>query len=98
MSENIIGFVAGIGTTFSFIPQVYKVCKYSNIDGLSIHMMLIHFSGVVLWIVYGVKKSDIIITSFNSITLMAVICILLKYIQIKRKKRVELVPMEEEQL
>jgi MtN3 and saliva related transmembrane protein len=85
MIQELIGFTAGVGTTFSFIPQVLKVYKDSNIEGLSIHMMMIHFSGVSLWIIYGILKHDNIIISFNSITLLAVMSIICKYIQVKRQ-------------
>jgi MtN3 and saliva related transmembrane protein len=83
---NLIGLGAGMGTTFSFLPQVIHIIKTSNIDGLSPFMILVHFSGVGLWIIYGILKYDKIIISFNSITLFFIILITFKYIQIKKLK------------
>lgn len=79
--SQIIGFCAGIGTTFSFLPQVWRV--YTNdctSRELSVFMMIVHFSGTSLWIGYGICQDDFIIIAFNGITLTLIACIATRYV------------------
>lgn len=84
MIENIIGLCAGIGTTFSFLPQVFHAYRSTISDGLSPYMMMIHFSGVGMWVTYGVMKSDFIIISFNTITLFLILTLFARYLHLQR--------------
>lgn len=63
-----IGFLAGIGTTVSFFPQMVRVVRTRSVSDLSIYMFLIHSTGVGLWVAYGVLVNDFIIILFNCIT------------------------------
>lgn len=84
-SENIIesiGIIAGIGTTISFCPQVWAVYTQSN-TGLSPYMLMIHFTGVSCWIIYGILIKDYIILGFNAITLLLLSSIIAKYCFLK---------------
>ncbi|MDG1337297.1 MAG: SemiSWEET family transporter, partial [Flavobacteriaceae bacterium] len=50
---EVIGLSAAFLTTSAFIPQVYKIYKEKNADGISLTMYIILFIGVILWFVYG---------------------------------------------
>jgi MtN3 and saliva related transmembrane protein len=65
-----IGFLAGIGTTVSFFPQMIRVIRTKSVSDLSIYMFLIHSTGVSLWVAYGVLVDDVIIILFNCITVV----------------------------
>lgn len=84
----VIGTVAGFGTTISFLPQVFKVMRSENIEGLSIYMMISQCVGTSLWTIYGILKKDAIITSYNSFSVFLVCIIIGRYIFLKRKERV----------
>lgn len=64
-----IGYLAGTGTTISFLPQMIQVIRTGSVADLSIYMFLIHSTGVSLWICYGIYIHDLIIVLFNSITM-----------------------------
>lgn len=64
-----VGLAAGTGTTVSFLPQVARVFRTRSVADLSPTMFLIHSSGVVLWVAYGVLVGDWIIVGFNVATL-----------------------------
>ena len=51
---EIIGLSAAFLTTSAFIPQVYKIYKEKNADGISLTMYIILFIGVLLWLLYGI--------------------------------------------
>ena len=85
MSFNIelIWFLAAVLTTVAFIPQVYKVWQTKSVSGLSLTMYLIFFSGVFLWLVYGLIINSLPMILGNSITLLLTSIIL--YFLIKSK-------------
>ena len=79
--NNIIGVLAGIGTTISFIPQVIKIYKTRNTKDISPIMFCIHTTGVVTWVVYGILEQNFVIIVFNSITCLLCINVLYFIVQ-----------------
>tara|TARA_E500000178_G_scaffold132664_1_gene132618 strand:+ start:580 stop:837 length:258 start_codon:yes stop_codon:yes gene_type:complete len=67
-SHEAIGIIAAILTTSGFIPQVYKIYKEKNAQGVSLIMYLILFIGVLLWLVYGILIGSLSIIIANSVT------------------------------
>ena len=50
---DILGYLAAIGTTSSFLPQAYKVYKTKKTEDLSLGMFLFFCLGTMLWLIYG---------------------------------------------
>ncbi len=50
---EIVGYIAGILTTISFIPQVARSWRLKETRDLSLAMLLLFALGVLLWAVYG---------------------------------------------
>ena len=65
---EIIGLLAAFLTTSAFIPQVYKIYKEKNADGISLTMYVILFIGVLLWLIYGILIGSLSIIIANGIT------------------------------
>ena len=65
----LVGLLGGLGTTFSFAPQVLRVYRTTEMEGLSPIMMIIHATGVSSWIVYGILRKDFYVIVFNILTL-----------------------------
>jgi len=82
--KTFFGLSGGIGTTFSFLPQVLHIYQKESIEGLSPYLLIIHFLGVSSWIAYGVMQKDRIIILFNVIAEILVSAILVKYFRITR--------------
>lgn len=70
--ETVIGFAAAIGTTIAFVPQVIKSWRTRSVDDLSLLMVVMFFSGVVLWVVYGVLRDDIVVVVANLVSTVLV--------------------------
>ena len=68
MNYEIIGFIAAILTTSSFIPQLVKVWKSKSSKGVSVSMYLVMLSGVILWGVYGYLIGSKPVLIANAIT------------------------------
>jgi MtN3 and saliva related transmembrane protein len=63
---DIIGTVAGILVLSSFIPQLIKAYKTKKMSDVSIHLMILIASGMFLWVIYGLIRSDLVIIGTNA--------------------------------
>jgi MtN3 and saliva related transmembrane protein len=63
---DIIGTVAGILVLSSFVPQITKAYKTKKMFDVSIHLMMLIASGMFLWVVYGIIRSDPVIIGTNA--------------------------------
>jgi len=65
------GGLAGILTTVSFLPQVYKTWKTKSTDSLSLPMLLMMTVGILLWAIYGVMLNSMSMIISNVITFVS---------------------------
>ena len=76
---EILGFIAAIITTASFVPQVYKTWKSKSVESLSLTMYIAFFIGIVLWLIYGIHLNSLPMILANSITsVLALLLIIFK--------------------
>lgn len=61
------GIAAASLTSLSYLPQVKKAWPRNSTDDLSWKMLLTLTTGLMLWILYGVYKSDWVIASSNAV-------------------------------
>jgi len=68
----VVGTVAGLCTTFAFVPQVIKIWKQGGRD-LSYGMLALYLIGAILWFIYGVllHAQAVIITNFGTAIVIA---------------------------
>ena len=85
-SIEIIGFIAAILTTSAFVPQVYKTLKTKDVEAISLSMYLVMFTGVLLWLIYGVYINSLSMLFANSITLALILILIV--LKIKHSKKV----------
>ena len=74
----ILGNIAAIITSFSFVPQVYKVVTTKDTKSISLPMYVLFVFGIALWLIYGLIKQDIPIIIANAVTLVLA-CVILFY-------------------
>ena len=62
---EIFGMIAGVCTTLSFLPQVFKIYQLRSAEAISLPMYIIFSIGEVFWIFYGIllQAPSIIITN-----------------------------------
>jgi MtN3 and saliva related transmembrane protein len=65
-----VGGLAAFCTTVSYLPQLKKCWDTGHTGDLSIKMFLILTAGIALWVGYGILRSDIVIVTANSISLL----------------------------
>lgn len=84
MDTQIIGLAAGILTSASMLPQLFKIIREKEAEDVSFWMPLILLAGVGLWVVYGVLKKDLPIVLTNAFSVA--VNLLLMYFRYKYKK------------
>ncbi|HMV37407.1 MAG TPA: SemiSWEET family transporter, partial [Turneriella sp.] len=57
METEVLGFIAGMITTISFVPQVVRIYRIKSGRDISLWMMLLFALGVTLWLIYGLLLS-----------------------------------------
>lgn len=67
---GLIGTVAAVCTTISFLPQVIKVYRTKRTSDLSLPMYIIFSIGVFMWMCYGFLTGSLPIILANAITLV----------------------------
>lgn len=83
-----LGFVGGVFTTFSFLPQIFKTIQKQKVEGVSFYMYLIIAVGFLLWTIYGILLENWVIFVFNLIALAFAIVILILYSRHQKGKLV----------
>lgn len=74
--EDIIGSIAAVLTTSSFLPQAIKVLRTRNTEAISLTMYALFTCGVTLWLVYGIITVQWSITIANAVTVVLAAIIL----------------------
>lgn len=69
---DVLGTVAGIITTLTFLPQVIKTWKDKSAKDISLMMFVIAVTNEIMWIAYGALLSPVnwVIILTNSVLLI----------------------------
>lgn len=76
ITPEIIGYIAAILTTSSFVPQAFMTLRTKNTDGLSFSMYSLFALGVACWLIYGYLTDNYAILVSNAIMLLLAVAIL----------------------
>ena len=76
---DLFGFLAALLTTIAFLPQLYKTWKTKSADDVSLFMLILFITGLVCWIIYGLKINSIPILVANIITFIFNFSILISF-------------------
>lgn len=82
----MIGNIAAVLTTLSFLPQAVQVIKTKNTEGISLGMYTIFVLGVFLWTIYGYTNNDRPVLLTNLVTFIFASIILFYKIKYSLKK------------
>ncbi len=64
---SAIGVAAAAFTTSSFVPQIIRAFRTKSMRDVSRYLMLFFSTGTVLWMAYGIFKSDPVIIGANGV-------------------------------
>jgi MtN3 and saliva related transmembrane protein len=72
---ELVGYLAAILTTISFVPQVWHTWRTRDVSGISLGMYVVFAAGVSLWLVYGLLLDAWPIVVANAVTLALALAI-----------------------
>lgn len=75
-TPDVIGYIAAILTTSSFLPQAIKTIQTKDTAALSLGMYSLFTLGVFCWLIYGITIADQAIIFANAITFILAASIL----------------------
>lgn len=88
--ETIINVLSWIGATLTsivLIPQSYKIIRTRDTRSLSLYMYIIFILSAITWITFAIlSKQPAIITTNSIVLFFATIILILKIINIIKKK------------
>jgi MtN3 and saliva related transmembrane protein len=79
---DLVGTLAAVLTTASFLPQAWHTFKSKDVSGVSLGMYSVFTVGVALWLVYGILLQAWPVVISNCITLAlasAILAMKLRY-------------------
>ena len=83
---TIIGSLAAICSTVSFVPQAWKIIRARDTSGLSARMYAVTVTGFSLWLAYGIMLGEWPLIVTNAVCLALSAFILAMRILPQRKK------------
>jgi len=89
---DMIGLVAAMLTTISFLPQTLMVLRTGRTDGISLCMYALFTTGVAGWLIYGLLVGSLPVTIANAITLGFAATILILKVRAIRAVQSERLP------
>lgn len=84
---EIVGLSAGICTSISLLPQLFKLLRHKKAEDISLFYLLILFIGLGLWIWYGILRDDLPIVVTNGFSLVINAIIIVAGVRYKRNYR-----------
>lgn len=69
----MVGVLAALLTSTSFIPQIVRANRTKSLGDLSWGLLLTFGSGVFCWLLYGLHKEDPIIIGANTFTFSSIV-------------------------
>jgi MtN3 and saliva related transmembrane protein len=66
----VLGMVAGLCTSFSFLPQVIKAWRDGDTEAISKRMYLTSLAAYSLWLVHGLMIASTPVVAFNALNLV----------------------------
>lgn len=67
---DYLGLFAAFLSAITFLPQVIQAYKTKSVKDLNIFMLLIVFSSVIIWLIYGFVKGLLPVIIANGVILV----------------------------
>ncbi|MDP3738822.1 MAG: SemiSWEET transporter [Hyphomonadaceae bacterium] len=87
--EEIIGSLAAVLTTTSFLPQAVHVLRTRDTQAISLTMYTLFTVGITLWGVYGLMTNQPSIIAANGITVVLaglILCLKIRDVLAAKRK------------
>lgn len=93
LAIEVLGFVAAILTTLSFLPQALRIHRLRSADDVSLTMYLMMVTGQGLWLAYGIVIASPSMIGANVVAMSLVMWVLImKLRHLRQVRRMEICP------
>jgi len=82
----ILGLIAGLLVTVSMIPQLVRTFRMKNADGISLLFTLLLWTGMGLWLAYGISLDLTQVIIWNAVGMASVSTLIVMKIRYGRRK------------
>ncbi|MEI9917609.1 MAG: SemiSWEET transporter [Bacteroidota bacterium] len=82
---QVLGFVAGICTAVSLIPQIVKIVKEKKAQDISVTYLFVLLFGIALWITYGIMRKDAPVIATNVLSALINITTIILGVRYKKQ-------------
>jgi MtN3 and saliva related transmembrane protein len=83
---TLIGIMAALLTSFSYVPQVRKMWRRKSVGDVSNITIFQMSLGCILWLVYGISLTDFVIIGANVVAIFTLIAGLVLYYRYRVKE------------
>ena len=83
---DLFGFLAALLTTIAFLPQLYKTWETKSANDVSLIMLILFITGLICWIIYGLKIHSNPILVANVVTFIFNFSILILKLSYNKNK------------
>jgi MtN3 and saliva related transmembrane protein len=87
-AADIIAILATVVVVSANIPQIIKGYKTKSLEDVSMLFLIVLFSGVVLWLIYGVLINEPTFIISNSVILVSIIVLISMKIHYTKKQQI----------
>ncbi len=67
---SIIGLIAAVFTSTSFLPQALKTIRTRDTTSISLSMYILFTFGTLMWFIYGIASNNLPVWLANGFTLI----------------------------
>lgn len=85
--SEIVGFLAGLGTTFAAVPDVVWMCKHRSSVGMNPRMAAITGAFQILWVYYGLLIRSRPVIAWNMIGVLINLLSVAAFVHFARNER-----------
>ena len=83
---TVIGIIAALLTSFSYVPQVRKMWRRKSVGDVSNITIFQMSLGCILWLIYGISRTDFIIICANVVAIVTLIIGVVLYYRYRVKE------------
>lgn len=66
--KELLGFIGGVLTTGSLVPQIWRLYKLKSAQEMSLAFTCIFIGGIAFWLSYGIVQGLASVIVWNSIS------------------------------
>ncbi len=85
--SELVGLVAGFGTTFAVVPDLYRMLRTRSSKGMSPNMPAILCAFQLIWIYYGILIGSRPIVMWNVVAVVINLWSVVAYARFARRER-----------